>query len=243
MPRHGILFPLFVAAVSILSTSNAQVTLQPINVLGAEDANDTGLITTFSLRGIIDTTIYGESRPCGGFPDSSDSEYGSKPFDEDSSHAIITYVALPPEVLWTLIGDWHLNVTDGKITDFLANFSMDGESEPKHFHTVSNLIPLNYSLSDRSKGAVNLNPNGLTVINGSVDFEQTCHKKLTNIPVTIEIYPYEGKYPGIVSHIISITLDSKLIGNHFGTIKGGPGDGFIEGEVTSAISKDGPLFN
>ena len=162
----------------------------------------TTILDTFSIRGSIDTEILGEGASCGLVNNEEGNEITP----------MIKFVVGQPSLLWALYGDWQMDVSQGQLIDFYANFTMVGENEADHTHSISNFIPDN-----ASSMPIQLNPNGLTVISGTVDFKQTCHDTLSGVPATIEI---DG-----TAKDVSITLDSAAINNHF---SGEPVQGYVE---------------
>ncbi|HZC88567.1 MAG TPA: hypothetical protein VE199_03025, partial [Nitrososphaera sp.] len=103
--------------------------------------------------------------------------------------------------LYILSGGWNLNVQNGQVMNFMANFTMvhpDGSG--RHTHGVTN-----FKLDNGS--AITLNPTGTTFIPGTADITTNGQPKWTGVPTLI-----------IIDHLnaVGISFASQATDNHFG---------------------------
>lgn len=104
----------------------------------------------------------------------------------------------PPYVL---AGDWNLDVQDGSVSDFAANFTMvhiDGTQ--RHTHELSNFVSSNSTTID-------ISGEGISFIFGTVDVATDGEPKWTGVDAVIVIER---------NNVISISLASEDTDDHFG---------------------------
>ncbi len=190
----------------------------------------TGSIDSFLAEGIIDSEILGPMGSC-------ELTHNSQ---KDQSIIPVAYSVIPvvvsPETLWKLNGSWEMSVQKGNLTEFWVNFTMQGENlDSFHEHQLSNFravdvgyspINSNISLSPKSDNELR--------IKGIMDYKETCHKIIRNVPVELNINT--GKY----GNTIDIVLDGNKINNHFAGYEGD--DNIVYGEITSSKDVNGKEF-
>ncbi|OLC87662.1 MAG: hypothetical protein AUJ08_00395 [Thaumarchaeota archaeon 13_1_40CM_3_50_5] len=118
---------------------------------------------------------------------------------------------------YILSGDWNLDVRDGNVTDFAANFTMvhiDGTS--RHTHDLSNFVQSNSTTIDNSAS-------GTSYIFGTVDVAADGENKWTKVDTLIMIEK---------NNVVIISLASEDTEDHF---MGAP----IYGIVDSMTDKNG----
>jgi hypothetical protein len=101
---------------------------------------------------------------------------------------------------YVLSGDWHLDVQDGSVSDFAANFTMvhiDGTE--RHTHDLSNFVSSNSSTIDTSG-------EGTSFIFGTADVATDGEQRWTGVDALIII---EG------NNVISISLATEDTDDHF----------------------------
>jgi hypothetical protein len=101
---------------------------------------------------------------------------------------------------YVLSGDWNLDVRDGNVTDFAANFTMvhiDGTS--RHTHDLSNFVSSNSTTIDTSA-------NGTSYIFGTVDVTVNGEPKWTGVDALIIIEK---------NNAVSISLATEDTDDHF----------------------------
>lgn len=98
-------------------------------------------------------------------------------------------------------GDWNLDVQDGSVSDFAANFTMihiDGTS--RHTHDLSNFVSSNSTTID-------ISGNGTSFIFGTVDVATDGETKWTDVDALIIIEK---------NNVVSISLATEDTEDHFG---------------------------
>jgi hypothetical protein len=77
-------------------------------------------------------------------------------------------------------GDWALAVIDGNVTGLYSDFTMtDTAGNTRHYMSFSN-----FRSNDTS---VQLNPNGVTTISGTVDLRESFNPVLEDVNITLDI--------------------------------------------------------
>jgi hypothetical protein len=101
---------------------------------------------------------------------------------------------------YILVGNWTMDVSNKKITDFNANFTMvRADGSYRHTHEFTNFKRV-------SAIPVILDPKGITFI-GMMDIKLNGGNKWFGVPITVSI--------GKQFNTISITPNSKYTDNHF----------------------------
>ena len=112
-----------------------------------------------------------------------------------------TSTAEEMELPYVLSGDWNLEVQDGSVSDFAANFTMvhvDGTE--RHTHDLSNFVSSNSTTID-------ISGNGTSFIFGTVDVATDGQPKWTGADALVIIEK---------NNVISISLATEDTEDHFG---------------------------
>ncbi|HJS68464.1 MAG TPA: hypothetical protein VJ730_03505 [Nitrososphaera sp.] len=112
-----------------------------------------------------------------------------------------TSTAEEMELPYVLSGDWNLEVQDGSVSDFAANFTMvhvDGTE--RHTHDLSNFVSSNSTTID-------ISGNGTSFIFGIVDVATDGQPKWTGADALVIIEK---------NNVISISLATEDTEDHFG---------------------------
>lgn len=189
-----------------------------------------GFIDFFLAEGIIDSEILGPTMTC----------ELTQNFQKDQSIIPVAYsvvpVAVPPQTLWILNGSWQMSVQKGNLTEFWVNFTMQGKNlDSFHNHQLSNFSEVDVEYTPISSN-ISLSPNSDNelLIKGIMDYKQTCHKIIRNVPVELNINT--GKY----SNTIDIVFDGNKINKHFAGYEGD--DNIVYGEITTLKDVNGKEF-
>lgn len=102
---------------------------------------------------------------------------------------------------------------------------METDGSNFHLHEISDFNQTNHAQAIY----LNTNDRDIIIINGTVDFKETCHQTINNVPAELEMNTLYGT--------ITVTLDSEAIGNHFAEYEGGPNE--ITGYIKTIKDKNG----
>jgi hypothetical protein len=128
-----------------------------------------------------------------------------------ASQATTTSTTASSQMPYILAGTWNLSVSGGKVSNFVANFTMvhvDGTE--RHTHTITNFKPSNAS------APITLNTSGITMISGTTDVMLNGTTKWTGVNTIISLEK---------GNAMNIVLSDKATDNHF---KGQPIYGVID---------------
>ena len=200
-------------AALIFDTGEITTTSEAQNETTSAANNDTsmtaGNATTDTTTSLSDNTTMTLPQTMTGLNSTSSSNMTSTATSNETSTA-------QEKDPYILSGDWNLDVRDGNVSDFAANFTMvhiDGTS--RHTHDLSNFVQSNSTTIDNSA-------NGTSYIFGTVDVAADGEKKWTNVNALIMIQ----------NTVVIISLASEDTEDHF---MGAP----IYGIVDSMTDKNG----
>ena len=201
-------------AALIFNTGEITTTSEAQNGTTSAASNDTsitaGNATTDTTTSLSDNTTMTLPQTMTGLNSTSSSNMTSTATSNETSTA-------QEKDPYILSGDWNLDVRNGKVTDFAANFTMvhvDGTS--RHTHDLSNFVQSNSTTIDNSAG-------GTSYIFGTVDVAADGENKWTNVKALIMIQK---------NNVVIISLASEDTEDHF---MGAP----IYGIVDSMTDKNG----
>src|SRR3989449_390401 len=200
-------------AALIFDTGEISTTSEAQNEATSAASNDTsitaGNATTGTTTSLSDNTTMTLPQTMTGLNSTSSSNMTSTATSNETSTAA-------PEEPYILSGDWNLDVRDGNVTDFAANFTMvhiDGTS--RHTHDLSNFVQSNSTTIDNSAS-------GTSYIFGTVDVAADGENKWTKVDTLIMEK----------NNVVIISLASEDTEDHF---MGAP----IYGIVDSMTDKNG----
>lgn len=212
-----LVFGLFAAAFS-LAPAIAQYTppTDSTSTSSTDDATSANTTTstnatggeTFSARGSIATLIFdtGETTTTSEVQNDTSTDNMTSTSNETSTAAEEEELEPP----YVASGDWNLDVQDGSVSDFAANFTMvhiDGTG--RHTHDLSNFVSSNSTTIDTSG-------NGTSFIFGTVDVATDGEARWTGADALIIIEK---------NNVVSISLATEDTDDHFG---GQPIYGIVE---------------
>jgi hypothetical protein len=128
-----------------------------------------------------------------------------------TSQATTTSTTAASQMPYILAGTWNLTVSGGKVSNFVANFTMvhvDGTE--RHTHTITNFKP------GSASAPITLNTSGMTMISGTTDVMLNGNTKWTGVNTIISLEK---------GNAMNIVLSDKTTDNHF---KGQPIYGVID---------------
>lgn len=218
-----VLFLLLYVGLIFASTTGNPLQLSALGQTNTNTAVE--VIDTFSARGLIATLILSDT----GSLTNNTVNIGNKSqtmtttnktgmmMTSGITNMTTTFTKAKEKVSYALTGDWNLNVDGGKVTEFMANFTMINiNGTERHTHSVTGFKADNNT-------NVQLNPTGTTMFDGKVDVKTNGTGKWTNVNTTIYIEKL---------NTIHLIVDPKATDNHF---KGQP----IYGVTNSLIDENG----